>query len=1009
MSFFEFANFILDNNKNATVYTGIIPPIFFHENIMKSDIVLSWKTDDAKKKTATPPIDYNFYQPTVNSYHVLLAWPVKVSATIDSSTSITLNLKDFWIKNFSLDQLNEKESTTFADLLANNHYYGLTITDDVFNDIINQIFNKIVSFRTQSKKYPRIYYQLYSNSKKITQLSNLCHTNVEKTISENQTLLGNVDVYLRHCPYLWTIPHDNTFKLIKNKEFNDWTEYAAFMASQYNRGVGNHRMIDIAKEQYVKSTAFDIIRLEDIHTKSIVEATLSDWENATTPSEKIQFLKTCRLVDNSWYTTKSGVYVCCNHEYVMLNGKNAPTISYDNNKICVWCNEVIETNTEDTNVFAEGRIDINENNINEASIIDENNNTTIDDMLKQERLNKSISRRNAYMMYRLKVVLDRSVTQEDVNRYSPTMRAVRKAVDLFLRLYNMKPFKNLFESIREVGLKFEQTQKFDMSQTASVYRDILNHFNLPIKTSDHTPNEVESYTKINTLLLSYFTSRLNHTRIDTRIFRFINSSQHIPVNIIHTLGDAYAVAIVDKKNSVNFNDVYINPKTLMVEVIFNKTYYESLMNENFKQELRNMFVRLNSYFTENIDINFKDRKIVINDPVLTFDKDVLELKQSNTTYTNVDYYNILSYYADCGNPKVIDHVKFNNDVLISLNKIGIIKLIKDLTIIIYNDLKSKELKDNTITLCEDFLTSYGTYSQLSETCNENAYDDHIVNLSKSVETPIETKYNLDDMLYRNECKSIQFSTDYHGDVLTYNGAKFTKIDANFKHSTSSTTYYTGELGQNGSNFFTKIFSNKNFKYILFTTYRLGITYLLKLYYNSIQLEDSMNAVFVLNGFISDCRVKLWNTTNTVLKDTILENGIKFRSTYEYVLNDGNKIEKLIDSFAYEVASYLMVIDSEYSNIIDWIYTELDWRALVSITPTEYENTLLATIKYNERARRRDENTDEENEEDQYDIPIFIDDDQYDILANNDDDVEAMDDGIQSLYSDDLIIDNEGMY
>lgn len=1008
MSFLELTNFILDNNNNATVYTGIIPPVLFHENIMKSDITLPWR-NDAKKKTTTPPIDYNFYQPTVNSYHVLLAWPVKVSAIIDNSTSITLNLKDFWIKNFDIGSLNIKESNTFTDLLANNHYYGLTITDDMFDGVINQIFNKIVSFQAQSKKYPRIFYQLYSDSKKIKQLSNLCYTDVKNTISENQTLKDNVDVYLQHCPYLWTIPHDNTFKLIKNEEFNDWTEYAAFMASQYDRGVGNHRMIDIAKDQYVKSTAFDIIRLKDINTKSIVEETPAGWKNATTPSDKIEYLKTCKLVDNSWYTMPGGVYVCCNHEYVMLNGRNSPTISRDNNKICVWCNEVIETNTEDTNVFAEGRIDINEININEASIIDENNNTTVNDMLKQERLNKRISRRNAYIMYRLKVVLDRNVTQEDVNKYYPVMRNVRKNVDSFLKLYNMKQYNNLFDFIKKVGLTFEQTRQFDEKQATLVYRDILNHFNLPINKSDRNSNGVDSYTTINNLLLSYFTSRLNHTRIDTRIFRFINNSQYIPVNTMHTLGDAYAVAIIDNKNSVNFNDVYIKPKTLMTNVIFNKTYYESLRNEKFNQELRNLFSYLNAMLAKNIDINFKDRKIVINDPVLTLDKEVLEFKQSNTTYTNVDYYNILSYYADCGSPKVIDHVKFNNDVLISLNKIGIIKLIKNLTNIIYNDLKTKELKDDTIDLCEEFLTSYGTYSQLSETCNENAYDDHIVNLSKSVETPIETKYNLHDRLYRKGCKSIQFSTDYYDDVLTYNGAKFTKIDANFQHSTPSMTHYTGMLGQNGSNFFTKIFSNTNFKDILFTTYRLGITYLLKLYYNSIQLEDSMNAVFVLNGFISDCRVKLWNTTNTVLKGTILEDNIKFRSTYEYVLNDGNEIEKLIDSFAYEVASYLMVIDSEYSNIIDWIYTELDWRALVSITPTEYENTLLATIKYNERARRRNENTDEENEDDQYDIPIFIDDDQYDILANNDDDVEAMDDGIQSLYSDDLIIDNEGMY
>lgn len=998
MSYLSFANYL--HQTRDTAYDGKIPPVLFDKAWLKADVISSWKHDVQKKSNPTPPIDYDFYRPVKSNLHVLLTWPVKVSVTIDGVKVVTLNLKDVWAKNeFKNVNIFPK---SFTDLLSKTHYYGFSITDDYFNKVISKIYDSIVYYQTQSKVYPDKYYVLYSRDEFIEKISKLCCRKVTAAVNNNYDLY---QTYMAQCPYLWKVQHTNAFDIsidANDKIFNDWTEYAAFIASQYNHGAGNSLTLAIAKNQYVNSTAFDIIRVTSSRiTKSVVKVSNADWQKAETVDDKLQYLKSCMRIDNSWYT-KSGMFVCCNHEYLRLIEQEPPTTMYDNNKICNWCNEVIESNMDDANAFAEGRIDISEEatSTNEEAVA-----SSIDDIINRERLIRRNNRYNARTMYRLRVVMSREVTESDVSKYASELKIVRGIVDKFLRTYVIKSYKVLFEIIKDLPTNY--TTK----TAAYAVINILEHFNIlprDIKNGKYGENGVIIYQKISSMLKSYVESKINNeSRIDTSIFRFIRNSQHIPVTIMYTLGDAYAVACVDEEDSVNFNHVYINPTLLSTEVIFGMRYYASLLDENFKTQLHNLFNWLNTTLSKNIKLEFTDRPIVINDDNLTLDKNVLLLKNDNPEYTNVDYYRMLSYFANCGSPSNLDDVTPNTNMLTSITKIGIIKLVKAMTNKIYNGLRNRDLTDETLQWYDDIIAIFETPKKLEELCSSNVYDRTIANLLNPVNIPTAKRYSLEqyDDTYRLACKTPHYNTVVSNDTIMYEGTDLVDIDANFSKLPSHGMHYSGKThNENSSAFFSKLMSMQEFKITRFVLYQTCIKCLLTLYYKSMYLEDSMNALFVLEGFISDCRTKLRTTLNTFMIN------LHYPTTYEYVKSKSNAINYRIDSFSKEVALYLMLLPGEmYENMVDWIYTELDWRALVSITPTEYENILLATIKYNKKVGSGGNEDEDENEDDEYDIPDIIDDNQYDILNNNDDDVEAMDDGIRSLYSDDLIIENEGMY
>ena len=226
-------------------------------------------------------------------------------------------------------------------------------------------------------------------------------------------------------------------------------------------------------------------------------------------------------------------------------------------------------------------------------------------------------------------------------------------------------------------------------------------------------------------------------------------------------------------------------------------------------------------------------------------------------------------------------------------------------------------------------------------------------------------------------------------------------DNQFKIKNIPTVQYSGKTN---SNRVTDFFQGKKYNATLMNTYSLGIQYMMKLYYWCMNLETDMNANFVMDGFITDCRIKLWTALNQTLSQTnVIPSYALINSTDQSILNK-------IDLFSKEVASYLQIIDVNMRNdILKWMYEELEWRALSSITPTEYENILINSIKYTNRAIIREEERAKRDDEEDIIIPDVIEDDQYDILMTVEDDADAMDEGIQALYSDDMVIDNEGIY
>lgn len=991
MSLLDFHNYV--QAKKNDIYTKNIPPYFFERNVLKTFANPSW-INNPKKKSITPLIDYNFYELSVNTYHVLLNWPVKVSVTVltknngDNKNKITLNLKEFWINeipNINPDKLNIH---TFKDLLEITHFVGIPITSSFLDRITNSIKENIIHFRASTLVYPQRYTSSYISEDTLNAIVNACKESVDlRAIYGN--IAKNENQYLRICPYVWNVRHYDMYNVINSSLFNDWSEYISFLMSQYNHGVGDSRMFILAKEQYIRSTAFTLTWIRDSSiTKSIINKPLAEWNNLTTEREKLAYLSQCQLVDHSWYTL-SGIYVCCHHEKLLLTGREPPTITSDNNKLCKWCYEIIESNMNDTNVFAEGRIDINE-----ASIINNTGEDDVNILLEQDVVNKRVSRNNSRVLYRLRLVSNKHITTSDISNYEPSMRNVRKVVNKWLQFFKLKLYEELFSTLTKIDV-------FSQRSIGIAWGRILEHFG--ITTESRNNQNIEDFVIVlKQYLNSYITTKQTSSRVDRRIFKIIFNSQHIPVHIMYTLGDAYAVAMVDNMDNINFNNLRINQKVLSTPIFFYNHYYTSslIKDDNFLALINNLYANLNRIFNRTIKIIYADRTISIEDTNLDFDRKVL----FNSPYkSNVDYYRLLSYFADC-NASSVTVALPNYNILDSMNKIGIIKLIKYVTSLIYSNLIRQQLPNNVIDLTKTILNTIDSSKKLEKKYQQNVYGKNIQALLNTTNIPINEQYNCTELenILRPKCSSKHYKSNKLSNKLNYDGIILDTMndDNQFKIKNIPTVQYSGKTN---SKRVTDFFKGKKYNDTLMNTYSLGIQYMMKLYYWCMNLETDMNANFVMDGFITDCRIKLWTALNQTLSQTnVIPSYALINSTNQSILNK-------IDLFSKEVASYLQIIDVNMRNdILKWMYEELEWRALSSITPTEYENILINSIKYTNRAIIREEKAKRDDEEDII-IPDVIEDDQYDILMTVEDDADAMDEGIQALYSDDMVIDNEGIY
>ena len=993
MSLLDFHNYV--QAKKNDIYTKNIPPYFFERNVLKTTANPSW-LNNPKKKSITPLIDYNFYELPVNTYHVLLNWPVKVSVTVltknngDNKNKITLNLKEFWINEIPNINPDKLKINTFKDLLEITHFVGIPITTSFLDRITNSIKENIIHFQTSTPFYPQRYTSSYISEDTLNAIVNACKESVDLRAAHGN-IATNENQYLRICPYVWNVKHYDMYNVINSPLFNDWSEYISFLMSQYNHGVGDGRMFNLAKEQYIRSTAFTLTWIRDSSiTKSIINKPLPEWNNLTTEREKLAYLSQCKLVDHSWYTL-TGIYVCCHHEKLLLTGREPPTITSDNNKLCKWCYEIIESNMNDTNVFAEGRIDINE-----ASIINNNGEDDVNILLEQDVVNKRVSRNNSRILYRLRLVSNKHITSSDISSYEPSMRNVRKVVNKWLQFFNLKRYKELFSTLTSIDVSSQRS-------IGIAWGRILEHFG--ITTESRNNQNIEEFVGVlKQYLNSYITTKQTSSRIDRRIFKIIINSQHIPVHIMYTLGDAYAVAMVDNMDQINFNNLRINQKVLSTPIFFNNYYYYTsslIKDKNFLALINNLYVNLNNFYGRKIEIIYVDRTINIEDTNLNFDREVL----FNSPYkSNVDYYRLLSYFADCNNSSVTVALP-NYNILDSMNKIGIIKLIKNVTSLIYSNLIYQRLPNKVITTTTTILNAIDSSKKLEKKYQQNVYGNNIQALLDTTNIPINEQYDCAGLehILRPKCSSKHYKSNKLSNKLNYDGIILDTMndDNQFKIKNIPTVQYSGKTN---SNRVTDFFQGKKYNATLMNMYSLGIQYMMKLYYWCMNLETDMNANFVMDGFITDCRIKLWTALNQTLSQTnVIPSYALINSTNQSILNK-------IDLFSKEVASYLQIIDVNMRNdILKWMYEELEWRALSSITPTEYENILINSIKYTNRAIIREEERAKRDDEEDIIIPDVIEDDQYDILMNVEDDADAMDEGIQALYSDDMVIDNEGIY
>lgn len=993
MSLLDFQNYV--QAKKNDIYTKNIPPFFFEKNVLKTFANPSW-LNDPKKKSDAPLIDYNFYELSLNAYHVLLNWPVKVSVTVltnnngDNKNKITLNLKEFWINGIPTINPKSLNINTFKDLLEITHFVGISITSSLLESITNSIKENIIKFEPSTIDYPQRYTSSYISDDTLNEIVSRCKDSID-----SRTTYGNIGVndnqYLKLCPYVWNVKHYDMYNIINNSLFNDWSEYISFLMSQYNHGVGNNRMLNLAKEQYIRSTAFTLTWIKDSSiTKSIINKPLAEWNNITTEREKLTYLSKCKRVEHSLYTL-SGIYVCCYHEQLLLTGREPPTIISDNNKLCKWCYEIIESNMNDTNVFAEGRIDINE-----ATIIN-NEEDEVNTLLEQDFINKRVSRNNSQILYRLQLVSNKHITTSDISKYGPSMRHIRKVVNRWLQYFNLKPLKELFPIIRSIDVSSNNSM-------AIVWAHILEHFGITTESRNNNQNIEDFVTVLRQSLTSYITTKQkSSSRIDSRIFKIISSCQHIPVHIMYTLGDAYAVAMVDNMDQINFNNLRINQKVLSTPIFFYNHYYTSslIKDENFTALINNLYNNLNTIYERKIEIIYADRTIKIEDPNLDFDRSVLF---TSSFKSNVDYYRLLSYFADC-NASSVTVALPNYNILDSMNKIGLIKIIKNATSLIYSNLMRQQLPSKLITFATNVLNRINSSKNLETQYQQNVYGNNIEVLLNTTNVPINEQYNCTglEQTLRPKCSLKHYKSTNLGNKLNYDGITLDtmKDDNQFKIKNIPTVQYSGRINSKRVKDF---FQGAQYNDTLMNMYSFGIQYMMKLYYWCMKLETDMNANFVMDGFIADCRIKLWTALNQTLAQT------NIIPSYALINSTNRSILTTIELFSKEVASYLQIIDVNLRNdILKWIYEELEWRALSSITPTEYENILINSIKYTNRAKiREEERAKRDDEEDDIIIPDVIEDDQYDILMNTDD-ADAMDDGIQALYSDDMVIDNEGIY